>query len=51
MRGFKRVLKDLRAMMKAMQGLEKLGSKYKKNKGLNKFVKSIETKAAARIND
>jgi hypothetical protein len=49
-KGFKKVNKDLQELMTAIQNLEKLDSKYRKKNGLDKFVKSIQTKATANIN-
>jgi len=47
--GVKRVLKDLRAMMKAIQELEAYDTKKRKSGDLNKFAKAIVMKATAKI--
>ena len=44
-RGVKKVLSDLQMMIKAIQDLEKLDTRKRKIKGLDKFVKSIKTEA------
>ena len=47
--GVKRVLKDLLAMIKSIQALQKYDSKCWKDKGLDKFVKSIKTTASIKF--
>jgi hypothetical protein len=49
-RGVKKVLKDLRAMMKAIQELEAYDTKKRKSGDLNKWAKAIVMKATTNIN-
>lgn len=44
-RGAKKVLSDLKMMIKALQDLQKYDKDYRKKHGLDKFVKSIKTEA------